>query len=401
MGRYHSHSLLILAGLFEHRALKALAQFASYPEGMERSFAEAIIDRTHTSPTTEQWKSWLDANRTVLGDLSRKRWDWNGRVMSHQMSWNDQTGESVYAYITIDHNPPTPQFEESQTSVLRASPPIPTLWFWVGQNHYRPEPIPAELAHDAWLLGALRESFGANQENAASFIIDNRSLIDKLRRSFKTANPIRLGAGSDGTVFDIGGDRILKIFRDDVSYQKAKDAFDRLHKNPALSKTEAMLYDVGTLGQVGGTHVYYYIMEKMRPLLDHTDYDARAITDNISNILNFVVDRLEQEKNSKWRKLKLLIADPTKAEIIKTEVKKRASQLADIYANEYSDQVDYIEGGIGSLKPNWLPLYIEEIIMKYLTGRTDLHMGNIGVTSYGELRYFDPAYEGWSSNING
>ena len=45
-----------------------------------------------------------------------------------------------------------------------------------------------------------------------------------------------------------------------------------------------------------------------------------------------------------------------------------------------------------NLKDNWLENLIEEIIHKINTGRTDLHTGNIGVTNYGQLRFFDPVF---------
>lgn len=46
-----------------------------------------------------------------------------------------------------------------------------------------------------------------------------------------------------------------------------------------------------------------------------------------------------------------------------------------------------------NLKPNWLKTFAEEVLMKYLTNRTDLHTGNLGITEYGLLRYFDPSFK--------
>ena len=52
-----------------------------------------------------------------------------------------------------------------------------------------------------------------------------------------------------------------------------------------------------------------------------------------------------------------------------------------------ADQVD--EEMTTNLRPSWLPSLIQEVLMKNVIGRIDLHMGNIGVTSYGEFRFFD------------
>ena len=67
---------------------------------------------------------------------------------------------------------------------------------------------------------------------------------------------------------------------------------------------------------------------------------------------------------------------------------------------EDSDLKSDVEKGISNLNKTWLQSFVEEILMKYLTGRTDLHLGNLGVTSYGELRYFDPSFANWNSDIN-
>lgn len=44
------------------------------------------------------------------------------------------------------------------------------------------------------------------------------------------------------------------------------------------------------------------------------------------------------------------------------------------------------------LDQNWLEGFLKEIIMKFLTRRTDLHTGNLGITKHRKLRYFDPAH---------
>ena len=53
-----------------------------------------------------------------------------------------------------------------------------------------------------------------------------------------------------------------------------------------------------------------------------------------------------------------------------------------------------------NLQDDWLEKLCEELIIKYLTGRTDTHLGNLGVTRYGYLRYFDPAFSLHQSHFN-
>ena len=41
---------------------------------------------------------------------------------------------------------------------------------------------------------------------------------------------------------------------------------------------------------------------------------------------------------------------------------------------------------------DWLRTFIEEVFIKYFTGRKDLHTDNLGINNNGQLRYFDPTF---------
>jgi len=137
----------------------------------------------------------------------------------------------------------------------------------------------------------------------------------------------------------------------------------------------------------------------MKPIRDfYQDYYSIPLP----KILGEIATHISGTKDSKWKALKKSFQDPAKADLIKDAVKKEARELAVKFAMkpELNKAIQDTKKAIPELKDNWLELYIEEVIMKYLTGRTDLHMGNIGVTGYGELRYYDPAYGGHESEIN-
>ena len=107
-----------------------------------------------------------------------------------------------------------------------------------------------------------------------------------------------------------------------------------------------------------------------------------------------------ESRDSKWRNLKPLVNNPEHSGEIKDKVRRGAAEMARRIRNYLGNTAfDYIESA-EDLRSDWLESLAEEFIMKYLTGRTDLHAGNIGLTQYGNFRYFDPAYSHWTSNIN-
>lgn len=398
MGKYTPDSLLVFAYRFQKLAQSGLENMP------DPSFIRKMKALTGVDPTPEQWKYWLDANRTVIGGLLNNYWS----VFDTRSIYCNIGDQS--AYITIDSKAPHRDFEPSSVAILKASSPLPPLWLQIGKVDYdaKREPPSPTLGHYAWLIDGISKVMGyAPQRDMVRFVTDNKTKIDSVRRLFQTQQPKYLGGGADGAAFDIGGGKVLKIFRDNISYEKALLAFDRLHKSPELAKTEAMIYDVGTLGRFGGdpgdpqsgSPVYYYIIETMKTLRDvFGDWSNIPLR----GILEFIAGRIDAIKGTKLKVLKKDINDPEKAPLIRKIVKEEAAKLAAEIKDEdfLKPKISRMEQQIPTLKDNWLELYVEEVIMKYLTGRTDLHMGNIGVTHYGELRYFDPAYGGHESEIN-
>jgi hypothetical protein len=227
---------------------------------------------------------------------------------------------------------------------------------------------------------------------AKNFNESYRSNIDKLRHYFEY-NPILLGSGSDGVAFDIGKNKVLKIFKDISAFNAAKEAVRRLHLYPELARTEAMIYDVGILGEIYGYKIYFYIIQKMQSINDNS-------YDDLDNVLVNIVENVNKLKSTlKHIKNELKINDSK----IRNNLKQVLEPIIDLISNNVNsnlpDQLTSIDSN-NELADNWLELLIEEIIMKYLTSRTDLHIGNLGITNNGELRYFDPAFSNWKSTIN-
>ena len=396
MGKYNPDLLLAFASRFEK-----LAQLSELPSD---SLMRKLSALTKTNPTIEEWKRWFDANKTALTTINDKYWEFNDYRSIYAF-----VGGREEAYISIDSGLPYSDFDRKTFAMLRASSPLPALWLQVGQKERTgASNLPPELGHYNWLVEGINQILGGySKSEIAEFLAKNRSKIDSVRRSFETQDPKYLGGGADGAAFDIGGGKVLKLFRDEISYKKALLAIERLHKSPSLAKTEAMIYDVGLLGRIGsypddprsGRDIYYYIIELMKPA---RDFFADPWRTPIGRILSQIAKHIDDIKESKLKALKKAIQDPTKADLIKKVVREAAIQISSAIKNDpnFKSDVRETKDTIPSLKDNWLELYVEEVIMKYLTGRTDLHMGNLGVTSYGELRYFDPAYGGHESELN-
>jgi hypothetical protein len=401
--------LLKLAHIFELQCL-ATGNFDDLKGTMESYL--------HKTITPEEWKNWLAVNGNLVGGKIDLFWsvaDGADEMFAH---FNDK-------WLIIDKTQNLRDvYEPLQQSLLKGTSGIPNLWISVtnitDQNDYIVDDslITADIAHYAWVFETLEEmtdytgSPVAMEHQMADFIRKNKATFDKLRSNFKH-EPVFLGTGADGSAFDIGGERVLKIFGDTHAYQKAKEAMNRLHTQPELAKSEAMIYDIGKIGEINGNPIYYYIMEKLDPM--PKDYEFRSLMSGLIAKISIAV----LKDREFLRRVKRQINEPSKHARIKSVVKKKSEQIAEqieyeaakivhsvwdqIKKNQQqngNDELKKMQKGKGELKENWLTLFVEEIMMKYLTGRTDLHSGNIGITGEGELRYFDPSYSGHTSAIN-
>jgi len=362
----------------------------------------------------EDWNTWFSTNASVLGDLPYKHWAREGSPLSIFCEVISPSGNKyIQVYIRNDSQEPD-KIDVTSASHLKGIGAIPQLWMFSGPYiGEQSAPLSKQVAYYDWFSQSVSNITGGQFDfdfstNMEAFVIGHKLKLDALRKWFKY-EPKLLGGGSDGTAWDIGNRRILKIFSDPVSYNHALQAVDRIHNNPSLAKTEAMIYDVGEIGKFGNHPIYFYIMERMAPVTE-----INGLKEDLRHIVSTIVSKIYKERDY-WRDIKK--KDIKKdSKLIQSKVKEAASR----YANEIKTKNGPFVRGVENtyllnkvkvdkkdpnehdvpLNKNWLTSLAEEVIVKYLTGRTDLHMGNLGVTAYGDFRYFDPAFESWTSNVN-
>lgn len=341
-------------------------------------------------------KTWLENNRTVLSNFIFHDWQPSEKGLPaplHLTSYNDY-GSGKLSAITedvrtfdknyIDIN----DFKTISVGILHGVGNIPRMSL-ITYSIYDKETsieklVPKELGSEKYLMVALQVfHYTLEPEMVKKFVDDNKAKLNSIKNFF-SKSPVYIGGGSDGVAFDIGNERILKIFSDQYSFQKAKESEKLLHTGEGLAGTEAMMYDVGEFKGYEENHpLYYYIMEKMTPV------------ENLENIYLNVKDVLAEA-------VALISRNPSRKELnelFKQGELLKAKQLIDIAVSKISEivklrkkeDIKKVESG-HNMKKDWLNKIIKEIIFKDATGRRDLHMGNIGITSQGELRYFDPSY---------
>lgn len=136
-------------------------------------------------------------------------------------------------------------------------------------------------------------------------------------------------------------------------------------------------------------------MEKLQTI----DLERESNSPGISYILQDIANILHT-----WRDELFWIGgqlnQPTKAPKIKNVIRNRAKEIADHITKEDAETVHIVETQYPELNKDWLMLLTEEMIMKFITDRTDLHVGNLGITPNGKFRYFDPAYKEGLTELN-
>lgn len=166
------------------------------------------------------------------------------------------------------------------------------------------------------------------------------------------------------------------------------ESIKRLHENEN-AKTEAMIYDAGKFTNSVGIQAFYLIMEKMKPVMDLGSAYQQKITNIISYIASSIMINI-----SFWEDIKqnLTKVDLSKA---KPEMERLANHAKVKYAKPIKELTDAF-----NLRNSWVESLVEEIVVKFLTSRGDLHLGNIGLTAYNEFRYFDPTHSLWMNKLN-
>ncbi len=406
------NKILLLANIFEQRAMTiknsriwALQSLISLAENdLLQFFQDDLSKFIGVSLSKEDFHTWLNKNATTLSQAAHGEWTVGSDQHSNFLEAfaGEGPGEEYYFYRI--YKAPIPAAAQDylkikESTLLQGNNKIPNLFFYkVIPLNQSPTLVSLDKKYSPYLYLAemFQGSLGITldktfPEKFINFVERNKHKLNSIA-SFMRYHPKFLGRGSDGMTFDIAPQYVLKLFRDKKAFQDALTAMHTLHKSPALAKTEAMIYDAGSLGEFEGKEIFYYIIEKMQTVHSLPDLIQKRISELVRKIIYFVNNRKHE-----WRSLKEM-EDFTQP-IVQQKIKEGVARMQSTLQSIASKDIKYLEDNL-SLRKDWLASLIEEIVMKYLTSRTDLHLGNLGLTGYGHFRYFDPGYTGIVSNIH-
>lgn len=292
---------------------------------------------------------------------------------------------------------------------------VPKLWvadykpieFSIEQNVGRQAPVvqniinKKELQNYLWLLDPFKTERGKNAydklgvtsiNKLEDFILKNKSIFDEIL-SESSGKPKFLAAGADGIAWDLnnsfkgggsGPGKVLKIYADSALYRKNEEFWNNMFK-PEFARQETMIYANGHLNTFG----YYTITEKIQVLTDMTDLTAiKSILYDLKRLVK--TDDLLKELNSKHN-----LNIPKYIDKIKAKAKEISDALMN--GDELMQEVIKSLESSFKLRPDWMYTLVLEFILKYLSKRYDLHVGNIGYrASTEDFNYFDSYHEGTS-----
>lgn len=267
--------------------------------------------------------------------------------------------------------------------------------------------VSPNLAHNDYLI-TVANTFNIKYESVTTemmnqFVKDNIVKIKKLRSFFGKSRPVYLGSGVDGVVFDIGNGLVAKFLIDPFTIRKAEEAMESLYQQTSTAKTEAMIHEVDSIGTTPGSEVpvFYIIMEKMTPVSEFKSKDP-GIYWGLYRLAGFIKRKIEDifEKEV-WRNDR-----NRRAEVLKKELHQKIIEITEACKAHSEPQEiisfinECIENAYLNLREDWLERFVEEIFDKVATERGDLHLGNLGITGYGTLCFYDPAHKYFVARIN-
>lgn len=385
------NSLLYLSNFFYKKAL-----WSKYDIEKAHELISWLIGRTIS---LEEIEGWLNQNENILDYYISSFKNYQKYHYEHYIVYNEiKQTDLQHTIISIDKKPSDDiLLEINKEAFLKGYKNIPNLYIYIAlTSRFKNEPITKEMVPYDFLNEILKPIIGNNvndrefQNEKLKFIEENKNVIDKVINSFAYI-PKKIGKGDDGIAYSIGSNLVLKIFKDQFNFIKSKEAFDRLHKNPEIGKNEAMIYDVGILGNFYGTTIYYLIMEKMEPI-------NQGMKKHLAPIIGAIGTYIKNNKEI-FKNLTKELYDPKNHNKIKLYLNSESEKIKDYIYSNYPDEIETIESA-EDLNKDWVKNLSEEILFKSITNRGDLHLGNIGLTNYGKFIYFDPAHENWEDDLN-
>lgn len=278
-------------------------------------------------------------------------------------------------------------------SILTSVGRVPRLYIYSKDAYEKGIPnttVDKNIAHDQFIIEAFEEIAKNKLEDLDSefyelineFYKKYHDNIIKIKKMF-TKTPKILGSGSDGTAFDIGSGRVLKIFTNRTAYDSTIRSMDLLHSRPDIASTEVMVYDAGVFGVFDDIIIYYSIIEKTK---------TKELTPNIGAVDFAIKSIIESIDINMIRELKLLI-DIKNDKAAKELANRITNDVCLIVENDYDFMTIIGRSGLYDvLDEDWIKSLVYGIVIKLATGRADLHSGNIGISNK-ELKYFDPSFD--------
>ncbi len=392
--------LLKQASFYEDLCIKLAGNDSLFEEKILRELSKLNATLGKPLIALSDFKIWYDLNKSALSAAKI-----NNLFFSEGLIWF-RPAEKYEGVISPNSDLSKDSYfsdEESYKLIYEAKltgyQSIPDLWLFVVKyiydqyqsNIFESFTPSKEMADYSKLLSIISEML--NMSRAKDIVEFYNTYKDNLKkiRDISGAQPKFLGGGADGRAYDIGNNMVLKLFLEEYSFESAKKALETPYTDPKAARTEARIYDAGIVGSYKGEKLYYLLIEKMNKIADR--HDMRDLLYGIVKNINKFHTIVDPLRNKFTQESKL--EDKDYAEI--NEIVQKISSEITIDKSRY--KLDVIKK-LNNLKDNWLPLFIEEIIMKYISRRGDLHTGNLGVTNFGELRYFDPAHPSHQVAIN-
>ena len=372
-------------------------------------FKEKFETLIEHSVTEQELKYWLKLNNL---DFVLEKWNIYNNILINYDSGLILSKEKILLPEVINDLYNSPEVTTQEERMLLNTTKIPRLYLYKFKRDYMSvKDISQRLSFRyRYILGYLAGRGGVLSDNllarALKDIEQNKANILNLEKMFETV-PKDLGWGASGVAYDVGNNKVLKLFSDKFIHDKALQAIDYLHKRPEIADTEAMIYDTGYLGKFAGVNIYYYLMEKMVPVRDLVDKkdDSNDLNPVLIEIISFIKQYILYTYSIVFMELKAKFKNIDRnggdLKELKTEIDKMILILMKqlLKEGDISDEVVKMQK-LYNLSPNWLNSFIKEIIVKYLTSRTDLHTGNLGLNKANKIRYFDPSHPDWTEDIN-